>query len=114
MAEETITRVSRWADSSWKILTIIAAIVIFIYEASALYMMVYSNQAKIEIIEKEFKTEVELINDRADKRYLRATEMYEELKTRGLTLNKEYEQHLVQDAYFKGRTDQALEYLKSK
>lgn len=114
MAEETVNRVAKFFESTRSIVTMIGVAIVLVYEGAVIYLDVKSANAEIEIIKSTFKKEVELINERAEKRYNRAMEVAGDLKKQNDQLEDELEKHLIDDAYNRGKTDATLEILSKK
>ena len=105
MPEETIKRISTFADSWWKILSLLGAIVLIIYEISMVWLKISQTEAELKTLKEEIKKEFQIRDERSDKRYDRATIMYEELKNDQLNLESELEEHLIDAAYQKGKNE---------
>lgn len=105
MPEQAIKKVSSIIESSWKMLSIVGAIVVLVYEISVVWIKIDSTDKELQQLKEEIKKEFDIRDDRSDKRYQRAVEMYEELKREGIKLEDELEKHLIEDAYERGKND---------
>jgi len=114
MPEETVKRVASFADSWWKILTIIGAVILLIYEVSGMLITVKDIEVRQELYEQHVEKEFNIRDERSDKRYQRASEMYEELKKEGLKLEQELEEFKIKQSYENGRNDMYRELNKNK
>jgi len=94
MPGEVIKRLGVFADSWWKILTMLGAIVLFIYEGSSMWLKIEDNENELKILE-----------ERSDKRYTRGLEMYNELKIENARVEKELEDLKIEHAYEKGKNE---------
>lgn len=106
--DATIKKVSVWADSWWKILSILFTIIFAIYQLSVVWVTIAETKAEL----KEFKENVAKDNafrdERSDKRYDNATLMYNDLKSHGLQLQIELTTHKIEEAYHRGWVDATL------
>ena len=114
MPEETVKKVATWADSWWKILTVIGAVILLIYEASEMWIRVKDIESRQNLFEQKMEKELQIRDDRSDKRYNRATEMYEELKAIGMSLEQELEDFKLKQAYQNGKNDMYREMNSKK
>lgn len=114
MPEETISKLAKFFDSWKAILTVIGGLVLLVYQGAVIYLDVEATKTELKIVKTEFNKEVELINDRAEKRYNRAMEVAGELKKQNDQLEDELEKHLIEDAYNRGKTDARFEILLKK
>ena len=72
----------------------LGAIVLLIYEVSAIWLTI-----------KDTEKEVRLLEERSDKRYVRGLEMYNELKIENTRVEKELEDLKIEHAYEKGKNE---------
>jgi len=103
MPVETIKRLGVFAESWWKILTMLGAIILFIYEVSTIWLTI-----------KDTEKEIRLLEERSDKRYVRGIEMYDELKIENTRLERELEGLKIEHAYEKGKNEMFRELNKKK
>jgi bisphosphoglycerate-independent phosphoglycerate mutase (AlkP superfamily) len=112
--EPTIKKVSSFADAWWKILTIVGALIFGIYNLSTVWITISETKKELEDFKSSTIKDNTFRDDRSDKRYERATLMYEELKKHGLEMESEMTKHEIESAYFRGKTDAKLEILLKK
>lgn len=112
MPGDAVKKISSFIESSWKLLSIVGAIVVIIYEISVVWIKIDSTEKELNSFKEEMKKELELRDDRSDKRYQRAIEMYEELKKHGIALEQELEQHRIEDAKEEGKNEMFRELHK--
>jgi hypothetical protein len=106
MAEgEKLKKFSTWADSWWKIITIGIAIIIFIYNVSVIRVTIDENKKELEILKEKINQELQIRDDKDDKRYKQIIDIFNELKNHGMELKKDVEQIKVDVAYEKGKSD---------
>jgi len=109
MPEEMLKRAGGIFDSSWKIVSVIGAFVYAIYLGSVEHFTNKEHRVSFENYKMKQEQEDKIRDERADKRYSRASEMYNELLEKGEKLEAELEKHLIEDAYFRGKTDALLQ-----
>jgi hypothetical protein len=114
MPGESLTRIGDFLQSSWKILSVVGAMVYAIYLGSVEHFTNREHRLDFEKYKEERAKEDKVRDERSDKRYERAIQMYTELSEHGQKLEAELEKHLIEDAYNRGKTDATLEYLKKK
>ena len=114
MPQQTLTKVGDFLQSSWKILTVVGGMVYAIYLGSVEHFTNKEHRLDFEKYKEERLKEDKVRDDRSDKRYERAIQMYTELNGLGKKLEEELEKHLIEDAYNRGKTDATLEFLKKK
>jgi len=68
----------------------------------------------MEEIEHNVERENQIRDERSDARYKEALNMYKELRDHGIRLTEDYQKHLVDDAYQRGRVDAKLESLEKR
>lgn len=112
MPQETVNKLAKFFDSWKAILTVVGGLIVLVYQGAVIYLDVEDSKKEMEIVKTEFKKEVELINERAEKRYNRAMEVAGDLKKENDELERELEKHLIEDAYQRGKTDAVLNILK--
>lgn len=114
MPDETIKRVSGIADAWWKIFTIIGALIFGIYNLSSVWITITETKKELEDFKQSVVKDNTFRDDRSDKRYERATLMYEELKKHGMQMEAEVKKHELESAYNRGKTDMAIQILLDK
>jgi hypothetical protein len=112
--EVTIKEVSTFADAWWKILTIIGALIFGIYNLSSVWITISETKKELEDFKQSVTKDNTFRDDRSDKRYERATLMYEELKKHGLEMEAEMKKHELESAYNRGKTDARFEIILKK
>lgn len=98
-----LERTAKFVDNWWKILSVVTALVFFIYAGASQWIKV-----------KEMDDQNRIRDEKSDKRYEEAIKMYEEIKSKGIEFNKDYTRHLVEDAYFRGKIEAEIDNLKDK
>jgi len=114
MADDRLGKAATFVDNWWKILSVGIALVFLIYQVSVVWIKAKEMEQSIEQLKLHIEEENSIRDERSDKRYQRATEMYNELTERGIRLTMDYQNHLVDDAYFRGKTDANINNLKNK
>lgn len=116
MSEEvsTIKKAASFADSWWKIITVVAGLVFGIYNISTAWIEIKETKARLEELKQSIIKDNAFRDDRSDKRYERATLMYEELKKQGLQMSAEIKEHELESAYNRGKYDAQLQILLNK
>lgn len=116
MAEEgsTIKKAASFADSWWKIITVVGGLIFGIYNVSTAWIQIKETTAKLEEFKQSVIKDNAFRDDRSDKRYERATLMYEELKKHGLEMEAEMKKHELESAYNRGKYDAQLQFLLNK
>ena len=114
MEDGKLDKAAKFVDNWWKILSVGVALIFLIYEISVIWIKAKEMEQKIENLQNEIDTQNDVRDDRSDKRYHRATEMYDELTNRGIDLTKDYQKHLIEDAYFRGKIEAEINNLKNK
>ena len=112
MSAESLKTISGYADSWWKIITILAAGTLMIYNVSSAWIQIKDTQRELKIFREEVRIENANRDDKSDKRFQRALDMYSELKKKNEELESETENHLISDAYNRGRVDAVLQMKK--
>lgn len=115
MAEEQkIKKFAGFVDSWWKIITVLVALVLFIYNVLAVWIQIKEVGARQDQLDNKVEQyHKEQEDDLAD-RHKRYIEMYKDLRDHGLELTKGYQEHLIEDAYFRGRMDAKIEMLEKR
>jgi hypothetical protein len=96
--ESEIKKVSVWFDTGWKVISILFAVGSVIVSVVLAWVQISSNTMRIEEVEKDLLKEIQLQEDRSDKRFQRATEWnmerrkdFEKMDNRVMELEKENE-----------------------
>lgn len=103
--EGKINKIASWADSWWKIITILGAIILLIYNLSVIHLTIQENSENINSNHIEIIKEFNIRDSRSDKRYDRAMNSVSELKEYQEHIEEELEKHLIDDAYERGLND---------
>lgn len=114
MEEGKLDRAAKFVDNWWKILSVGIAMILIIYQISVIWIKAKEMEQSLENMQHEIDTQNEIRDDRSDKRYHRAIEMYDELTNRGIDLTKDYQKHLIDDAYFRGKVEAEISNLKNR
>lgn len=114
MPDNNVSKISTWADQWGKIATLAVGAIIFIYQSSTVINMAKDTAVDLDNFKKQVDKDNAFRDDRAEKRYQRALDMYGELKAQGIKLQDELHKYQMQDQYNQGRTDATLEFLKHK
>lgn len=105
MPAEVIRKVGDLADSWWKILTVVAGLVFGIYELSSVWITIAETKKDLEDFKNAVHKDNSFRDDRSDKRYERATLMYEELKSSGIKLENRVDKIDVELANERGKNE---------
>jgi hypothetical protein len=71
-------------------------------------------EQNLENLEHDIKIQNDIRDEKSDKRYQKTTEMYDDLTDRGIELTRDYQDHLIDDAYFRGKMDAEIDNLKNR
>jgi len=114
MQEGKLDKAARFVDNWWKILSVGIAMILIIYQISVIWIKAKEMEQNLENLKHDIKIQNDIRDEKSDKRYQKTTEMYDDLTDRGIELTRDYQKHLVDDAYFRGKMDAEIENLKNK
>lgn len=113
MENGKLDKAARFIDNWWKILSVGIAMILLIYQISVIWIKAKEMEQSLDNMKNEMDTQNEVRDERSDKRHDDITRMYDELTLRGIELTRDYQEHLIDDAYFRGRMDAEISNLKS-
>lgn len=114
MQEGKLDKAARFVDNWWKILSVGIAMILIIYQISVIWIKAKEMEQNLENLKHDINIQNKVRDDKSDKRYQKTTEMYDDLTERGIELTKDYQDHLIEDAYFRGKMDAEISNLKDR
>jgi hypothetical protein len=114
MQEGKLDKAARFVDNWWKILSVGIAMILIIYQISVIWIKAKEMEQNLENLEHDIKIQNDIRDEKSDKRYQKTTEMYDDLTDRGIELTRDYQDHLIDDAYFRGKMDAEIDNLKNR
>lgn len=113
MQDGKLDRAARFVDNWWKILSVGIAMILLIYQISVIWIKAKEMEQNLENLKHDINIENNVRDDKSEKRHDDVSRMYDELTMHGIELTRDYQDHLIEDAYFRGRVDAEISNSKS-